>query len=111
MGAAAALTYVKIGLAMAFIVIGIVALALIGVLIYILGAPDKHAQMTEEEFEAEAKRGSMLGAAFLGVEKALRPNQIEHVLMQKQRVEKDAAIAGDPPIAGETEPPARDNDN
>jgi hypothetical protein len=85
---------------MAFIVLGIVALALIGALIYVLGAPDKHAQMTEEEFEAEAKRGSMLGAAFMGVEKVLRPKQIEHVLVQKERVEKGAAIAGDPPVPG-----------
>jgi hypothetical protein len=86
---------------MAFIVVAVVALALILALVYVIGAPDKQAQMTEGEFEAEAKRGSMLGAAFMGVEKVLRPKQIEHVLVQKKRVEKDAAIAGDPPVPGE----------
>lgn len=86
---------------MAFIVVGLVALALIGALIYVLGAPDRHAQMTEEEFEVEAKRGSMLGAAFMGVEKVLRGKEIEQVLVQKERVEKGSAISGDPPTPDE----------
>jgi len=86
---------------MAFIVVGFIALVLIGVLIYVLGTPDRHAEMTEEEFEAEAKRGSPLGAAFMGVEKVLRAKEIENVLLQKERVEKGYTISGDPPTTGE----------
>lgn len=82
---------------MAFIVVGLVALFLIGVLIYVLGSASKDSEMTEEEFEAEVKRGSLLGAAFMGVEKALRTKEIEQVLVQKERVEKGYSISGDPP--------------
>lgn len=86
---------------MAFIVVGLVALILIGALIYVLGSANKRSEMTEEEFEAEVKRGSLLGAAFMGVEKALRAKEIEQVLVQKERVEKGYSISGDPPTTGE----------
>jgi hypothetical protein len=88
---------------MAFIVVALVALALVAALIYVLGAPDKHQQMSEEEFEAEVKRGSLLGAAFMGVEKVLRPHQIEQVLIQRHKVEKGASVAGDPPTKSTSE--------
>ena len=84
---------------MAFLVVAFIALVLIGLLIYVLGAPDRHARMTEEEFEEEAQRASMLGAAMVGLDKALRPNRVEHVLIQKKRVEKGDSVSGDPPTS------------
>jgi len=89
---------------MAFIVVALVALFLIAVLVHVLGSPDKHAEMTEEEFEAEVKRGSLLGAAFMGVEKALRTKEIENVLVHKERVEKAYSVSGDPPTTEEGAP-------
>ena len=86
---------------MAFIVVALVALVLIGALIYVLGPPDRHQQMSEEEFEAEVKRGSYLGAAFIGLERVLRPHQIEQVVTQKQKVEKGISVAGDRPVSGQ----------
>jgi len=77
--------------------------ALIGALIYVLGSPDRHQHMSEQEFEAEVKRGSPLGAAFMGVEKVLRPHQIEQVLNQKHKIEKGVSVAGDPPTTGNNE--------
>ncbi len=42
-----------------------------------------------------------LGAAMVGVEKALRPERAEQVLEQKKRVDKDATPSGDAPSTQE----------
>jgi hypothetical protein len=79
------------------ILIGMAAL-LIAALIYTLSAPDRHATMTEEEFEEEARKKSLIGAALIGLDKAVQPGRMEHVLVQKHRVEKDGSSAdGVPP--------------
>jgi len=75
-----------------------IALGLIGGLLYVLARPNKYAQMTEEEFEEETKQGPGLGDAIIGFERALRRKQVDYVIEQKYRVEKDAAdIGGEPP--------------
>lgn len=80
----------------AFLLIAMVV-ALLGGLIYVMGSPSPYEEMTEKEFEEEAKEKSLLGAAMIGLDKALQPNRTEHVLVQKKRVEKDGALPGEPP--------------
>jgi len=83
-----------------------VVVALIAGLIAVLGSPDRHVQMTEEEFEEEAKKKSLLGAAMVGLDKAIQPGRTEHVLVQKKRVESDDTLPGEP--APEDEMPKTD---
>jgi len=80
----------------AFLLI-ILVVALVGALIYVMGSPGPHEEMTEEEFEEEAKKKSLLRAGMIGLQKILEPNRIERVLAQKQRLEKEDALPGDPP--------------
>jgi hypothetical protein len=89
----------------AFLLI-VLVVALVGALIYVMGSPGPHEEMTEEEFEEEAKKKSLLRAGMIGLQKVLEPNRIEHVLEQKQRVEKDDSLPGEPP--SEDEVPKKD---
>jgi len=68
------------------IVIGIVKVA----------SSDRYAKMTEEEFEAEAKRGSRIGGALLEVQKLANPSlKVEYLHQQDKRVEGEQAESGD----------------
>ncbi len=61
-----------------------------------LASSDRYANMTEEEFEAEAKRSSSLGAAMSAVQKIVDPShRVEYVEQQNRRVEADGSEAGD----------------
>jgi hypothetical protein len=63
-----------------------------------LASGDRYANMTEEEFEAEAKRSSSMGAAIGAVQKIIDPgHRVEYVEQQNRRVEADGAEAGDQP--------------
>ena len=54
--------------------------------------------MTEDEFDAEAKRSSTLGAAVGAVQKVIDPaHHVEYVEEQRQRVEAESAKSGDRP--------------
>jgi hypothetical protein len=66
---------------------------------------DRYANMTEEEFEAEAKRSSLIGAGVIGLQKIFDPSHhVEHVEEAQLRVEADGAESGDRPDSGQ--PPA-----
>jgi hypothetical protein len=57
---------------------------------------DRYAKMTEEEFEAEAKRGSRIGGALLEVQKLANPShKVEYLQQQDKRVEGEQSEAGD----------------
>lgn len=67
-------------------------LLLLALIFHITTGKDRYAEMTEEEFEAEAKeKSSLLGAAMMGLEKVLNPKKIEYVVKQKEKKETDAA--------------------
>jgi hypothetical protein len=51
-----------------FVLALVVAIGLIGLLIYVMASNDRYATMSEEEFEEEAKKKSLLGAAITGLE-------------------------------------------
>ena len=79
---------------LALIVVG----GLIGLLVHLMGSRDRYEEMTEEEFEEEAKKKSMLGAAITGLEGTLRKREATILMEAKSRVERDATPSpGDPP--------------
>jgi hypothetical protein len=62
---------------------------------------DAYAEMTEEEFEAEAKRSSRMGPALMTLQKFFDANHhVEYVQEEKERAEADAAQSGDRPDTG-----------
>jgi hypothetical protein len=71
---------------------------LIGLLVYVMGSRDRYAEMTEEEFEEEARKKSPLGAAIMGLEGTLRKREATVLMEAKGRVEQDRTPSpGDPP--------------
>jgi hypothetical protein len=78
--------------------------ALIILIIYAIvsaSSRGRYANMTEEEFEAEARRSSRLGAAVSGFQKIVDPgHRVEYVQQQNERVEADGAESGDDPDTG-----------
>jgi len=76
----------------------LVAGGLIGLLLYVVGSGDRYQEMTEEEFEEEARKKSLLGAAITGLEGTLRKREATVLMEAKGRVERDATPSpGDPP--------------
>jgi len=82
------------GWILALIVLG----GVIGLLVYVMGSRDRYEEMTEEEFEEEAKKKSLLGAAIMGLEGTMRKREATIMMEAKARVERDATPSpGDPP--------------
>ena len=81
------------------IVIFLMVAGLFGGLIYVMASPNRYAKMTDEEFEEDTKRGSVLGSVVIGMERALRRREADLVIEEKLRVEKDATPSGDRPPA------------
>jgi hypothetical protein len=76
----------------------IVVGGLIGLLVYVMGGRDRYEEMTEEEFEDEVKKKSLLGVAITGLEGTLRKREATIMMKAKSRVERDATPSpGDPP--------------
>ena len=81
------------------VILGVVAVVL-ALMIGLATGRDRYAQMSEEEFEAEAKRASAHGAAVMGLQKVLEPSRVEYMLQRDKRVEGEQAPSGDSPSAG-----------
>jgi hypothetical protein len=83
----------------------IIGLVIVAAIIYgtvKFAAGDRYHKMTEEEFEAEAKRTSLMGAAVAGLQKTIDPShRVQYVQEQQERMEADGADSGDKPEAGE----------
>jgi hypothetical protein len=86
-----------------FVLALVVAIGLIGLLIYVMAGNDRYATMSEEEFEEEAKKKSLLGAAITGLEYALRKKEATYVMEVKSRIERDATPSPGEPPEDETE--------
>lgn len=79
-------------------VILVLVLAFVALIVGFTAGKDRYAEISEEEFEAEAKRASLLGAAVMGFHKFLQPKRVEFMLQRDKRVEGDSAEAsGRPP--------------
>jgi hypothetical protein len=74
-----------------------VVIAVLVALIVTLGGKDRHSEMTEEEFEAEAKRISMLGAGVVELHKAFQPNRVKQIVAERQRAKEEMNASGAPP--------------
>lgn len=70
---------------------------LIGGLIFVMASPNRYAKMTDEEFEEDSKRSSVLGSVVIGMERTLRRKETDFVFEEKLRVERDATPSGDRP--------------
>lgn len=81
----------------ATIILAVIAIGLLGALICVLGRPNRYSTMTEKEFEEETKKGPGLGDAIIGFERALRRREVDFVIEQKHRFEKDANVPGGEP--------------
>jgi hypothetical protein len=84
-------------------IFGLVALGLViyGIVHAVTRSP--YSEMSEEEFEAEAKRPSRIGPAIMSVQKIFDPSHhVEYVQEENQKVESDSAESGDRPEAGST---------
>lgn len=75
----------------------LIALLAGGVLHAILSSEGRYARMTDDEFEEEAKRGSMAGAGTLGLESIFDPKKAEFLLQQDKKVEGEQSPSGDRP--------------
>lgn len=84
---------------LAVLVVVLVAALLAG-LVYALGSPGRYEQMTEAEFEEEARKKSLLAAGIVGLQKVLEPSKVEYVLEEQNRAKRDVTQSGDPPSAG-----------
>jgi hypothetical protein len=84
-----------------FVALGVLVLVIWGIAKAASG--DRYSKMSEEEFEAEAKRASPIGAAVAEFQKTIDPShRVEYQQEQELRVEADGAEAGDGPKAGRT---------
>jgi len=69
-----------------------------GALIYMIGGPNRYSKMMDEEFREDAKRGSILGSAVIGLEHSLHRREAEYMIEAKLRIDKNATpVAGEPP--------------
>jgi hypothetical protein len=85
---------------MAYVIAAIVLIAVVYAIAK-TSSGDRYANMTEEEFEAEAKRASLMGAAVTGLQKVIDPgHRVEYVAEARQQVEADGAESGDKPETG-----------
>jgi len=81
-----------------FALVLVLAIGLIGLLVYVMGSKDPYSAMTEQEFEEETRKKSLLGAAITGLESSLRHREATIMMEAKNRVETDATPSpGDPP--------------
>jgi hypothetical protein len=79
-----------------WIEIGVVVAVLIA-LVVTLGGKDRHSEMTEEEFEAEAKRISAMGAGVMELHKVFQPTRVKQIVAERQRAKEEMNVSGDPP--------------
>lgn len=87
------------------VIAAVLILALAGILHAATGK-SRYAEMTEEEFEEEARRGSPLGSALMSVQGIIEPNRkVEYVLQQDKRFAGDASESGDRPPNHSPAPP------
>ena len=85
------------------IVIGIVVVLVCGIVK--AASADRYSNMTEEEFEAEAQRSSLIGGAMIGLQQVIDPgHRVEYLQEQKLRIEAEDADSGDRSDAGPAAP-------
>lgn len=82
-----------------FLLVLLIVLGVVALLVYVTGRKSPYSEMTEEEFEEEARKGpgSLVGSAVVGLEGALRKREAAIMMEAKSRIERDATPApGEP---------------
>ncbi len=82
---------------MIYVILFAVFVALLVGLARAASTRDCYADMTEEEFQADAERSSLLGATMLGLQKNLQQKRVEYILQRDKHLETDATTPGPEP--------------
>ena len=86
---------------MVHIFIWVVIALIIASIVAAVRGSDRYATMSEQEFEAEAQRGSPVGNALMEMQKIVGGGQkVEYMLKQDKREEGDSAESGGEPPEG-----------
>jgi hypothetical protein len=78
----------------------------------VTGSQRRYAEMTEGEFEEQARRARLASAGILGFEKIFDPKKAEFLLQQGKQMERNQSPSGDRPDtsahlpSGGTPPPS-----
>jgi len=90
---------------MTYIILLIILVALLLTIIRVAAGDDRYKEMSEEEFEAEAKRVSMTGVAMTELQKHIDPShKVEYLAQRDKHVEADSSESGDKPPAPHAKP-------
>ncbi|MGH9861258.1 MAG: hypothetical protein ACRD5F_14650 [Candidatus Acidiferrales bacterium] len=91
---------------MEYVVIAVVFMLVAAGILHAVMGRSRYANMTEQEFEEEARRGSPAGNALMSVQGIIEPNRkVEYVLQQDKRFEGESAESGDRPPDDSPAPP------
>ena len=89
---------------MTYFILLIILVALLLAIIRVAAGNDRYKEMSEEEFEAEARRVSMTGVAMTELQKHIDPqHKVEYLAQRDKHVEADSSESGDRP----PDPPAK----
>jgi hypothetical protein len=89
---------------MIYIILLAVLVVLLLAVIRVAAGDDRYKEMSEEEFEAEARRVSMTGVAMTELQKHIDPiHKVEYLLRRDRHAEADSSESGDRP----PDPPAK----
>ena len=83
-----------------FLLVLLTVLGIVALLVYVTGRKSRYSEMTDEEFEQEARKGpgSLVGSAVVGLEGALRKREAAIMMEARSRIERDATpTPGEPP--------------
>jgi hypothetical protein len=74
-----------------------VVIALLVAILAVLGKDESKSEMTEQEFEEEARQASAMRAAVTGLHKFFQPDRVTQIVEEQQRAKEKFAVSGDPP--------------
>jgi hypothetical protein len=82
-----------------------VVVALLVAILVVLGKDESKSEMTEQEFEEEARQASGMRAAVTGLHKFFQPDRVTQIVEEQQRAREKFVVSGDPPhdLRGDSE--------
>lgn len=83
-----------------------VVIVLIVAILAVLGKDEDKSEITEEEFEEEARQASAMRAAVTGLHKFFQPDRVTQIVEEQQSAKEKFSVSGDPPheVPGDEEP-------
>lgn len=74
-----------------------VVVVLLVAFLAVLGKDENKSEMTEQEFEEEARQASATRAAVTGLHKFFQPDRVTQIVEEQQRAKEKLVVSGDPP--------------